>query len=245
MGKMVDISNQRFGRLVAVEPLRAEKGKGFIWRCSCDCGGEAELPAYRLRAGNVMSCGCFERERKAKADIAGQRFGRLTVVCPTQERDASGSVVWECLCDCGSTAFFSVSRLKHGKTKSCGCLYRETRVEAVTHRRDLVEGTSLSAIASSKQVQFNSSSGHTGVSMNKRVGKWVAYINFKKKRYYLGSYRELSDAIKARKEAEQLLHDPLIEEMWENMTENSRRKYLASNPRAKPYIDRGGYVANN
>ena len=56
--------------------------------------------------------------------LTGMRFGRLTVVQPTKERNRS-SIVWECRCDCGKTAFLPTSRLIKGETKSCGCLRRD------------------------------------------------------------------------------------------------------------------------
>jgi hypothetical protein len=57
-------------------------------------------------------------------DITGQRFGRLLAVRPTIQRQHR-SVVWECLCDCGSTVFVRSSSLTGGFTKSCGCLKKE------------------------------------------------------------------------------------------------------------------------
>lgn len=54
-------------------------------------------------------------------DLAGQRSGQLTAIRPTKERKR-GSVVWECLCDCGVTCFVSSYHFKSGDTRSCGCL---------------------------------------------------------------------------------------------------------------------------
>ena len=31
-----DLTGQRFGRLVAVEPMDSISGKGVIWHCQCD-----------------------------------------------------------------------------------------------------------------------------------------------------------------------------------------------------------------
>lgn len=57
-------------------------------------------------------------------DIAGQRFGRLVAIRPTQKR-YHNCVVWQCECDCGSTHEVSANRLISGNVKSCGCLQRE------------------------------------------------------------------------------------------------------------------------
>lgn len=53
-------------------------------------------------------------------DITGKRFGRLEV----QRRfgnDLYGSILFECLCDCGKTTVVIGSSLRRGSTKSCGC----------------------------------------------------------------------------------------------------------------------------
>jgi hypothetical protein len=57
-------------------------------------------------------------------DITNQKFGRLLVLLPTQERKR-GSVVWKCRCDCGKILNVSVKYMQEGNVKSCGCLQRE------------------------------------------------------------------------------------------------------------------------
>lgn len=118
-----DISNQRFGRLVAVEPTDMRSGSSVVWRCRCDCGNERLASCRDLEKGAVASCGCLSREI---ADVTGQRFGRLVAVEPTERRSGS-SVVWKCVCDCGNETFASVANLKKGATRSCGCLSYEKR----------------------------------------------------------------------------------------------------------------------
>jgi len=62
-------------------------------------------------------------------NITGQKFGRLTALKPTPERQG-GYIVWECRCDCGIIRKISLSSLTKGHTKSCGCLGRERRLAA-------------------------------------------------------------------------------------------------------------------
>lgn len=59
-----------------------------------------------------------------KADIAGQRFGRLVAIKPVST-DKYGQVEWFCQCDCGNGCVTIVNRLRKGKTRSCGCLKDE------------------------------------------------------------------------------------------------------------------------
>lgn len=58
-GKYIkDITGQRFGKLVVLEPTeKRDSGRGVIWKCQCDCGNTIEVSAHALRQGQV-SCGC-------------------------------------------------------------------------------------------------------------------------------------------------------------------------------------------
>ena len=63
----VDISNQRFHRLVALYPLKNRDPKGAVlWRCKCDCGNEADVSYNNLVYGNMKSCGCQKKEHDKK-----------------------------------------------------------------------------------------------------------------------------------------------------------------------------------
>ena len=59
----------------------------------------------------------------------------------------------------------------------------------------------------------DNTSGCTGVTALKN-GRWRAEITFRGKRYYLGSYRERSSAIQARREAEERLFGRFLNEYY-------------------------------
>lgn len=59
------LEGQRFGRLVAIEPLDKRSGGAVVWRCVCDCGNESEHAAKALLSGRAQSCGCLKRENDA------------------------------------------------------------------------------------------------------------------------------------------------------------------------------------
>lgn len=66
----------------------------------------------------------------------GYRVNALQVLAKTTKRDSSGSILWECICDCGNIAYVSSSRLKSGAAKSCGCLSKRA-LELGRQCRDL------------------------------------------------------------------------------------------------------------
>lgn len=58
------------------------------------------------------------------AMLSGSRFGRLVVISESTVRTKYR--YFGCLCDCGNSASVRGDYLRSGKTKSCGCIARET-----------------------------------------------------------------------------------------------------------------------
>lgn len=57
MPAFIDITGQRFGRLVAVRTDGYYR-KQIKWLFQCDCGGQISRISYDVRSGGVASCGC-------------------------------------------------------------------------------------------------------------------------------------------------------------------------------------------
>lgn len=57
MPKLIDITGQRFGRLLVLE-----RYDGKRWKCVCDCGNITFSDSYQLRHGVTQSCGCLHKE---------------------------------------------------------------------------------------------------------------------------------------------------------------------------------------
>jgi len=71
---------------------------------------------------------------KAKFDLTGQKFNRLTVV-KFSHTDKHRFNKWECVCDCGNVVIANSQQLKGGGTKSCGCYKNElcAKLKKITH----------------------------------------------------------------------------------------------------------------
>jgi hypothetical protein len=73
-----DITNQRFGRLVAIEATDKRVSGKVMWRCICDCGVETISNVQHLREGRRVSCGCAReagRQIKKKTPKHGHYVG--------------------------------------------------------------------------------------------------------------------------------------------------------------------------
>lgn len=53
---IIDITGQRFGRLVAIKPVEKKNGR-WCWECHCDCGNTTVVLVSSLRNGDTQSCG--------------------------------------------------------------------------------------------------------------------------------------------------------------------------------------------
>ena len=62
--RAIDLTGQRFGRLVVVSrsDRDGKKSHRVYWNCQCDCGCTSVTSSGCLRNGHTKSCGCLRRE---------------------------------------------------------------------------------------------------------------------------------------------------------------------------------------
>lgn len=145
-------------------------------------------------------------KRKPRADLTGKRFGRLEVL---SRHSVARESKWLCRCDCGKEIVIGQNGLVSGKNISCGCLQMEVRKDNFAKHIHFVEGTCIERIAA-KTTCKNNTTGFRGVSMRPN-GTYRVHLTFKGKRHYLGDYKTLDEAIKARLVGEEMV-DEFVEE---------------------------------
>ena len=140
MGKFIDLTGQKIGRLTVIE--RAENyispnGQAQTqWLCQCECNGEDSLKlinGYPLRRKITQSCGCLQKEKASELnfkDMTGEVFGKLKVIKRVENYiSPKGKIktMWLCECNCNKKKKIVVfgESLRRGFTRSCGCLHRE------------------------------------------------------------------------------------------------------------------------
>ncbi|MCD8365765.1 MAG: transcriptional regulator [Clostridiales bacterium] len=156
-----DLTGRRFGQLTVIQRAANIEGR-VAWLCRYDCGKEKIISTHALKTERTRSCGCLKHNAgRGIADLSGQRFGRLTVLHPTNQRDLKGSVFWKCRCDCGNTVKVTQSNLVYGTYRSCGCLRREYQ-ENVAKQLHMIDGTCVELIEKGKRRSDNTS-GFRGV----------------------------------------------------------------------------------
>lgn len=129
----LELTGQRFGRLVVLSRAENDKYSHQRWVCRCDCGKERTIVKGDLKRGDTKSCGCLQRDlvkRRVSVSLVGEQFGRLTVVA-YEGTDKHQKSTWLCSCVCGSKKIIGGAALRSGKTKSCGCV----RVEMMQQKK--------------------------------------------------------------------------------------------------------------
>ena len=145
---------------------------------------------------------------RKRLDLAGQRFGKLTVL--HRAENIGDRTAWLCRCGCGKELPVKTCHLRSGQVIDCGC--------GKAARLPYTDGTSVEMLRA-KTIRSNNTSGVTGVEWRASKRIWRATICFKGKRHYLGSYHRFEDAVQARKAAEEDLHDGFLRGFAEMMAQ--------------------------
>lgn len=57
-----NIKNQKFGTLIAIEPMSKQDRNSVVWRCICiNCGNYKEISELNLVHSDYKSCGCLKK----------------------------------------------------------------------------------------------------------------------------------------------------------------------------------------
>ena len=145
-------------------------------------------------------------------DLKGKRFGKLVAI-ERAGKTKNDNALWLCQCDCGNTKKANATSLRIGDTTSCGCIQNEQIDYA---RQVLTDEMTINGVVVpllTKKTRSDSGTGHKGVSKRVRRGltRYEVSITIKGKRIYLGAYKNIKEAIAARKAAEIEYFDPYIQ----------------------------------
>lgn len=59
----IDLTGERFGRLVVLEENGRTSTGQVMWLCACNCGKTTTVRSQQLRTGRTRSCGCLISEK--------------------------------------------------------------------------------------------------------------------------------------------------------------------------------------
>ena len=135
-----DLTNQRFGRLIALKKGKKDKASHQYWICKCDCGNIVEVNSDNLRRRLTQSCGCLHSEvthQNLFKDLTGQKFGKLIAL---SYKIVDSKTYWLCKCECGNQTLVTRNNLVNGHTQSCGCINTsigELNIEKILNKNNI------------------------------------------------------------------------------------------------------------
>lgn len=238
-GKGKDISGTEFGYVTAIEPTDRRHRKDVVWLCRCRCGTMLEIPATRLILNNTLSCGCIQKEgiKRANKFFGGTSIEKSLKDPVTSTRSMSGYVgvtkkrdkwqayitykkqrislgVYEKLED-------AVKARAKGKEAVIADATELLKIYEEIHENDEVlpsravlpkndfpyKPRVINDQPTTAARRVDNTSGYTGITFRKN--KWESRICYNKRRYVLGRFDTLDEAISERSRAEEFLkRDP-------------------------------------
>lgn len=181
------------------------KERLFAWRQNLKDAGYSSYTELNYVKGvnrylDYIGASALRFNRGKAKDISDMTFGFLTAIEPTGEKNRK-DLIWLCRCKCGNMVEYPATRLLVGNTLSCGCLNKEHFQRANKY----IANTSLRQSLEDNPISSKAISGYTGVTPKR--GKWLAYIRYQGKRYSLGVFTNIEDAVNARARAKELVQE--------------------------------------
>ena len=104
MGKALDLTNQKFGKLTVIKQTNLRNSSGqIIWECKCDCGNTYNAVGADLKRGKTTHCGCGKDVKiKYQKIKPGDYINNKQIIEDTGLRRPTGTIIWKCKCDCGN-----------------------------------------------------------------------------------------------------------------------------------------------
>ena len=128
MGAFIDLTGQRFGKLIVTRRAANNKNNKTCWYCDCDCGNKDEIKVGQdLKRQHTTSCGhCNEKRINGTTiiDIRGKQYGNFIVKELMPERTSNRQTLWKCKClKCQTEVIVREGDLVHnnGNYIKCDC----------------------------------------------------------------------------------------------------------------------------
>ena len=226
MGRKVnyedEIINKKFNRLLVKEIIR-EKSKETKALCDCECGNkDVVVSVYRLINGLTKSCGCLTSEARKKTgknnhktnkyDLSGEYGIGYTSKGEEFYFDLEDYDKIKNYCWCSSNSKYICGRINGTMV----LLHRivmgvddiNLQVDHINHNGFDNRKYNLRIVDNSKNnmnknYQKNNKLGIKGVYKHSQHSGYCADIGYNNRTIHLGCFKNLDEAIKARKEAEE------------------------------------------
>jgi hypothetical protein len=214
--KQTDITGQRFGKLIALSVSGQSVGGTTMWLCVCDCGKNTIVMVSNLNNGSTQSCGCLKQEKLLKKNKKyniydfSQEYGvgyTTSGACfyfDVEDYDKIKDLCWS-----KDSKGYIRSSIQKKRISMARLLTNCPTDQVVDHINGIIYDNRKSNLRICTQAnntwntkKITSNTGHTGVYIDKRSGRYYARITCHGIIHYLGSSRLFSEAVQMRIDGE-------------------------------------------
>lgn len=225
MSKYIDITGQKFGEWTVI----GRSDKPQYVKCQCSCGTIKDVHKPSLLSGKTTSCkNCANKRmgphrsqvflQKQKDKYIDQVVNGWKIIdVYKNEKTKDNDLFCVAICPvCGRETQMRLTNVR--KVAKCmRCTNNIKEASDIIRQETNIDGTSLISLKSRTKgtLNKNSTTGHNGICVSKYG--YRTSITFKRKTIYLGTYKNIDDAIIARKNAEELIYKSYLAEHegWE------------------------------
>lgn len=221
--RYTDLTGQRFGRLTVLnreENYIAPSGSTDLrWKCQCDCGNIIIVNSSNLKYSKQQSCGCyandhphkafFKNEYKVEGNIVHIKSSNTgeDILCDLDDWNRLKDYYWAV-----DKHGYVCSMIKGKLRKMHKMIMRNTEYDTVDHinrnkldnRKENLRYATYAINAQNRTLLSKNKYGCPGITKNHN--RYVVTIGINGEKHYIGNFKTVEEAIKARKEAEEKYH---------------------------------------